>query len=268
MPSISVTHTASSIRRIGGCIIVVSSIAFAFFLQNSLLRAADTGPTEQPPQVTKTDNDPKPSAKTPDPKQDNLDAATLKSYGFSPGIAAIFMNKAGVENATVDAGGIVRVDESSKSRAGGVLELHYFVHDIRKKKAELNDIISQKAVKESVAKAMGAGATTAPIEFGKVVSDIAYGPTFVIELGENVVRSAGIGWLWSWRDLNREVQGTTITYTTLGSAFNLGFVALCEPNVKVLGSGLQKNVKLPTGDAIRFDHEAHFGLAVMASFNF
>ena len=239
-------RTATAFAHI---ILVVASTSFAGQAPGS---GAVTQPPTGNPITTNANNAPAPTIGT-------LDSATLKSYGFGAGIAGIVMDKAGVENATVDAGGVIRVDEASKARAGGVFEAHFFLKDIRKSWAEDSRL--------SKARLQGGLAGQAAVQ-GKIVSDLAHGPTVLVELGENVVRSFGIGYLFSLRDLQRDVSGDTITYTPVGTAFNFGIVGLMEPNVKVLGEGLKKNTALPAGDAIRFDREPHYGVGLLFSWSF
>ncbi|MFA5264036.1 MAG: hypothetical protein WC378_09415 [Opitutaceae bacterium] len=246
-PSINILNT--SLNRFARCTL---SIAFALiFAVNA--RTAETGGVPGPQAISGNNNDGNGSGTL------TLDSTTLSSYGLAVGIAGIMMNKAGIENATVDANNVVRVEEQSKARAGGIFEAHYFLSDVRKKAADQlrNDTAARKQ-----------GLTNETVIEGTVISDLAHGPVFVVELGQNVIRSVGLGYLWSFRDLKREVSGKTATITTIGRAFNLGVVALMEPNVKVLGAGLTKNAALPAGDAIRFDHEAHYGAAVLLSWGF
>jgi len=214
--------------------------------------AADSGAAGQPsatgvPEVTGQSNNSKPVT---------LNVETLKSYGFGAGIVGVLMDKAAVDNATVDAGGVVRVDEKSKARAGGVFEAHYFFGDVR------------KGAVDKVKKAKTQGLTNETVTTGTVKSDLAHGPSFVVELGESVIRSIGLGYVLSWRDLKFDTKDGSTTISTVGNAFNLGIVVLMEPDVKVLAEGIRKNAPLPAGDSIRFKREASFGGGILFSYSF
>ncbi|HWA26099.1 MAG TPA: hypothetical protein VG734_10575 [Lacunisphaera sp.] len=187
-----------------------------------------------------------------------LTAAELEKEGFGAGVALIVMSKAGIENASVDDGGIIRVDETSKARAGAILEYHFYPWDRRK----------TRLTREEVAVGAGAGITNGNIIVGTARWDVAKGMSFAVEFGGDVIRSVGVGLQASWRDYTLETVDGNKVIKTVGRPFNLGLYCMVEPNVKVLADGLKANQALPTGDSLRFQKEAHVGGALVLSYSF
>jgi hypothetical protein len=192
-------------------------------------------------------------------------AADLKQVGFGAGVAVIFMSKQGIENASVDGNGIIRVEELSQARAGAILEYHFYWADRRKPRLTAEEVRTGKVKAEGEPK----GLTNQTIEVGSPPRwDLVHGPAFAVEFGDNVIRSAGIGYQWSWRDYSFATENGKRVLKTEGSPFNLGLFVLVEPDVKVLGDGLEANQPLPAGDALRFEKEAHIGGALVLSYSF
>lgn len=177
----------------------------------------------------------------------------LKGFGFAAGIAAVFMSGDGeVENAEVDAGGVLRVDMKSKDRLGGILETHYLWGDL------LGGSARQQVKLDRVRRAIEAGRADS-------VSDFAPGIMVGAELGENAIRSLGIGIILSFRRLQVDGSGKL----TPKVAFNLGAMAMIEQNVKMLADGLRDGQPLPAGlAAVRFKNDSRSGFAITFSAGF
>jgi len=228
--------------------------------------AQTSGATGQPAApaaaaTTNTDKAPDTSSGGGGGKDENaltVSAADLAKYGFGGGVALIVMSKPGIENASVDANGIIRVDEASKARAGAILEYHFYWSDRRKTRLE----------KSEGAKFMGAGFTNGDVVAGTARWDLVHGPAFAVEFGGDVIRSVGLGYQFSLRDYTLAKDADKKVIKTVGTPFNLGFFCMVEPSVKVLAEGQKANVALPTGDSLRFKKEAHVGGAVVLSYSF
>jgi hypothetical protein len=177
--------------------------------------------------------------------QDKLD-----SLGFSGGVGAVFMRGSPeVENAAVDSGGILRVDFKSKDRLGGILEAHHL----------FTNLVGDPAAK--IAKIQNAVRGQRPED----IFDFSPGIMVGAELGENAIRSLGIGVIFSWRRFHLEGDGKL----TQKVAFNLGAMLLIEQNVKTLADGFRDGSPLPTGQtAVRFKEESRRGIAITFSAGF
>jgi hypothetical protein len=174
----------------------------------------------------------------------------LKELGFGGGVAAIFTRgDREVGNAAVDSGGILRADFKSRDRIGGILEAHHlfgarYATSVEKK-AQITMAINENKVTP--------------------LTDFAAGIMVGAELGENALRSLGVGGVLSWRRF--EVDGTG--KLTAKVAFNLGAMVLIEPNVKMLADGLRDGSALPTGlTEVRFKEESRTGFALFFSAGF
>jgi hypothetical protein len=178
----------------------------------------------------------------------------LTGFGFAGGIAAVFMNgEKEVANAQVN-NGILNVDYKSDDRLGGILETHYLFGDLT-------------VFGGSGRKAAKLAAIKSAIEGGQnlSVSDFAPGIMVGAELGENAIRSLGLGVIFSWRRIQVDSAGKL----TPKLAFNIGIMALIEQNVKMLASGFEDGKPLPTGQtAVRFKEDSRTGFAVTFSAGF
>lgn len=176
----------------------------------------------------------------------------LTGFGFSAGLGALFMGGDGyIENAWVDTEGILRVEEQSDVRIGGMMEVHYMWGDARfnGKKCGLKKSLERKL----------------NTKVKSVVNDTALGISIGVELGDDFIRSAGIGPMISFRRFDMDTNGNL---TPKGNAFNLAIMAFVESDVRQLASGLSRDMLLPEGDVIRFQERSESGVAVLFSANF
>lgn len=189
----------------------------------------------------------------------------LRGLGFGAGVAAIFTDgDAPVENASVDAGGILRVDRQSRARVGAILEAHFLFNDLQY--TQQAPTPTQRKALDALAAVPNPGAITV----GSVANDTAHGPMVTVELGDDVIRTIGLGYMVSWRrfDVTRDANGRLATITPRGVAFNLGVSVLIEPKVKNLADGLVENALPPAGMEVRFQEEARVGCALVFSAGF
>ncbi len=186
----------------------------------------------------------------------------LNNLGFGAGIGVIYISGDNpISNASVDQNNIIRVDEESNVRAGGILEAHY-LFNTRLYKTDNNF--------DSIQRFTSSGVAADPVVPGSVINDSAHGVVVSAELGDDIIRSLGLGYIRSWRRLNvnRDNNGKITSLSPRGAAFNLSFLILVEPKVKTLADGLTANEMMPTGDTIRFKNEARIGGAVVFSAGF
>ncbi|MCP3735701.1 hypothetical protein M9979_12535 [Sphingomonas sp. RP10(2022)] len=85
------------------------------------------------------------------------------------------------------------------------------------------------------------------------------GPFVAIQPGDKeVINAIGLGVMLAFR---REPTKT--------DSFNLGFGVIIDPDVQLLGDGIEANKPLPTGETmIRYREDSQIGLMAMASFSF
>ncbi len=204
----------------------------------------------------------------------------ISGMGFGPGVAAIYMfGDRPVDSAAADENSILRVTYESRARAGVVLEAHYSFGDPRVKSwsGSLGEVWrrTEVAVRDQSRfnKADNPGvlsneeAATVLSEKQYLIRTKEWGVTVMTELGDNFVRSVGIGPVFSARTYEISVRDAEVEITPKGLAFNLALVALIEPEVKSLADGFEADKAVPagTGANIPFDMEPRFGLAVIFS---
>ncbi len=176
--------------------------------------------------------------------------------GFAPGLAAIYMFDDDVIESASLQNNTVLVSKKPRARIAPILEAHFFFGDGRGGSRD-------QAIAEARADATGEKVVTN--------NDAAFGFTTVIELGDDVIRSAGLGFLCSFRKENfrydPETKSVKISKAT-GVAYNLGAYLLIEPNVKKLNDGIEEGKDVPiSGMDLEKDSEA-FGCAIIFSASF
>lgn len=165
---------------------------------------------------------------------DNTVAEQLKGFGFGAGIGAVFDvgGSKRIKNATVDANGIVRVQEESPVRLGAILETHYlWKYDSGNISAESRRIMF-------------------------------HGPQISAVLGDNVIEGLGVGYMVALRRRNIETANFGL------KSFNLGVGAMIQPAVQTLGDGLNANQPLPAGDQLRYHTGPKAGVYAVFSVGF
>jgi hypothetical protein len=174
----------------------------------------------------------------------------LDDLGFAAGLGAVFMRGGReVENAAVDDGGILRADFKSKTRLGGIMEAHYLF---------TNAVGNPEKNLQKVRNAVAAQSVTG-------ISDFSPGIMVGAELGDNAIRSLGVGLIGSWRRFQVDTDGKL----TQKVAFNLGALWLVEQDVKMLADGFRDGSPLPTGQTeVRYKKESRSGIAIVFSAGF
>jgi len=88
-----------------------------------------------------------------------------------------------------------------------------------------------------------------------------HGPFIAIQPGSNeIVESIAFGWMFGIK----RAEGGADT-----SSWNIGFGAVVDPSVQVLGDGIEKNQPLPPGETeVRYKKESQWGVLIISSFTF
>jgi hypothetical protein len=85
------------------------------------------------------------------------------------------------------------------------------------------------------------------------------GPFVALQMGgEDIIDAMGGGIMISVRRSDEDKLGSV----------NLGFGVVVDPNVQVLGDGIEANEVLPAGDSIRFKETVQVGALFLVSFGF
>ncbi len=155
--------------------------------------------------------------------------------GFGVGISLTLdlnSDKDRVNSATV-VNGIVRVEDEDNARARIMLESHYFFKTPHK-----------------------FFYTVAPENWG-------HGPFIAIQPGtDEIIEAVGFGWMIGFKKPGKDSNSSS-------SSWNLGIGIAVDPNVRVLGDGIEANKPLPDGEtAVRFKEESETGFLILASFKF
>lgn len=129
--------------------------------------------------------------------------------------------------------GIVRIEDEGNDVVRIMLESHYFF--VPDRKFFLNSNVQEK-------------------QWG-------WGPFVAIQPGsDELVKAIGFGVMFGFK---RSLDSKDL------SSWNIGFGAVVDPSVKVLGEGLQKNQPLPVGETeIRYKNKSQWGALILTSFSF
>jgi hypothetical protein len=125
--------------------------------------------------------------------------------------------------------GIVRVSKENDTTARIILESHYFF-----------------------------SSTTSPL-LGAAAGDWGVGPFVALQPGsDEIIEAIGLGVMVGFRRAGDGVE-----------SWNLGVGIMVDPNVRVLGDGLNENEPLPGAETtVRFKEKSQVGVLVMTSFTF
>lgn len=187
-----------------------------------------------------------PSAgETPDPKKLTELSGELTGMGWGLGVGGIYVFGDAPVRTAVEEGGVLRVETDSRARVGPIFELHFLRKDVadhataalathEKYRADL-----QKYNTELRNAPAGQTVPPPPILANSRWPHTSNGPMFTVELGDNLVRTIGVGWMWAWQRYTiSEANGKVTSFTPLKPAFNLGFSVILDPKVKALANGL------------------------------
>lgn len=200
----------------------------------------------------------------------------LLGQGWGAGLAVLQLSGARpVESASVDSGNVVRITTKSKSRVGPVLEYHFPF-------SSLPGFFSGTGPAETLEKRVAAGQTAADLQWkaykeGKTSpSELAemirvnlhrsLGLMAMAELGENTVRSLGLGFMFSLQHYS--INAADSEAKRKGLPFNLGVVAFVEPNVKRVQGGYTDGQVVAAGTTMRLEEEGRHGFAIIFSSRF
>lgn len=140
-----------------------------------------------------------------------------------------------VDSASV-VNGIVRVDNEDNDIARIMLESHYFFTPKR------------------------------PFWFNSniVESQWGWGPFVALQPGTNeIIEAIGLGVMFGFKR-KKDENGEKDT-----SSWNIGLGLVVDPNVKVLGDGIEENKPLPSGETeVRFKEKSQWGALIISSFSF
>ena len=188
-----------------------------------------------------------------DSKKDN-DGSFWKNLGFGVGLSltANLGSDERVKSASLDANGLVRVDEEEDAIARLVLETHYF-GDCRKflgiKEENLQGVLYPLSW-------LGA--------FAKNDGDCGIGPFVAVQSGDDeIIDAVGIGLMIGFKRTNNPNDT---------SSFNLGIGYIVDPDETVLGKGIDEGDPLPGSEAgsetVRTRKKAQDGILFLTSFAF
>jgi len=189
-----------------------------------------------------------------------LNESRFREWGFSIGLGISFDLEGGdrIENAVVDANGIVRVTQENNEVPRLLLETHYFFvskkrYVIRKPDGSLvtqpdpNNPETRKAV---------------IFEDRDPQARWGHGPFVGIQSSDDeIIDSFAFGWMLGFR--RPTPKGPS------GESFNVGFGLIVDRDVKILGEGIEPDQLLPEGESeIRFRNESRLGALLAFSFSF
>lgn len=158
---------------------------------------------------------------------------TFLNFGFGAGLSLTVDTGSDdrIEDAVIDANGIVRVNKKKSAQARVMLETHYLFQYKGDPKCE---------------------------EFKR-----GWGPFVAVQPGEGeIIKAAGIGVLFAWRRVPALKQATS---------FNIGIGYVVDPNTKGLGDEFREGKLAPKGPdgnflPLRFQERDQGGILVLASF--
>lgn len=89
--------------------------------------------------------------------------------------------------------------------------------------------------------------------------DWGHGPFIAIQPGKNdLIDAIGLGYMLGFKNKD-----------TNTSSWNIGLGVVVDPNVKVLGDGIEENKPLPAGETqVRFKETSQWGVLFLTSFTF
>lgn len=164
----------------------------------------------------------------------DVNPVDFAGLGFGTGVSLTWDNggeKDRVKSARI-INGIVRVENEDNTQARIMLEIH---HLFQTDKKFFNSVSSE---------------------------NWGHGPFVALQPGtDEIIEAIGIGWMVAFRKPGNDKSSS--------NSFNLGIGFVVDPNVQVLGDGIEPNRPLPAGETeIRYKEETETGLLLLASFQF
>lgn len=200
--------------------------------------------------------------------------AQLAGFGFGAGLAVLNLNGSRpVESIHVDDTNTVRIATKGNMRVGAIFETHWLFEELpfTKPKNSEDSPPNQRTVGESVVAlhqminaSDGAVPPVVP-EVNVVRRHISAGPMFTAEIGDNAIRSLGLGGMISLQHYRVGLSGEV---TPHGVAFNVGFIVFAEPNVKTVKGSFTDGQVVPAGTIVGTEDEDRFGVGLVFSTNF
>lgn len=123
-----------------------------------------------------------------------------------------------------------------------------------------NGVIVAKSQKKEEARVLLEFHTLIACNNGGRKGDFGCGPFAAIATkGDDILGGVGLGWLWSWRDVNSDN----------GSGFSIGIGAIVDNDIKDLADGFEVGAALPEGEtAIRYTTESKVSYLLFISNTF
>jgi len=161
-------------------------------------------------------------------KKESLRQFMGMGWGIGPSLTSDLGENDRVESASVDNRGIVRVENENNDIPRILLETHHFF------------------VPDSSFLGL------------KDAGTWGWGPFVGVQTGsDETIDAFGAGFLLGFRNSD-----------TASNSFNVGLGVIVDPDVQILGDGIEKNKKLRSGDTLRFKEKSQWGVLLLFSFNF
>lgn len=183
-----------------------------------------------------------------------------------------------IDEATVDAAGIVRVDRDSNTRANFMLESHYFFTPGYHKRQQTEDgkmirdastgnLVPLVNLRDTPARDFRCSDYWSCKCFGIMPGDWGWGPFVSIQPGsEDIIEAVGAGLMLGFK---RAAILAPRLAPDLGDSFNIGAGVVLDPNAKVLGDGVNENQPLPAGEtSVRLKETTQYGIVLLFSYSF
>ncbi|MDH3661022.1 MAG: hypothetical protein OEU92_13525 [Alphaproteobacteria bacterium] len=233
---------APSIHEQGVALVNVAAADRVASVVASVGAAAEEVAETAPPAAPEDGGEPQNGSKG-DGAQNGNAKGLWQGLGFGVGVSltADISGDQRIESASLDPNGIVRVDKEQSAVAGIILESHYFGDCFAYEKAMFG-------LKEATEAYFNEGAC-------------GIGPFVAIQTGsDDVIDAIGAGFMIGMKRTDN-VSDT--------SSLNLGIGVIVDPEVTVLGSGIEEDQALPAGeDEIRTKEQHQVAMLFLASFAF
>ncbi|MGD9853312.1 MAG: hypothetical protein AB7T38_18875 [Nitrospirales bacterium] len=159
-------------------------------------------------------------------------------FGVALGVTVDLGSNDRIDEASIDANNIVRVDKEDNIQANFILETHYFFTP-----------------------------NFALLGFGPEPGDWGWGPFVAIQPGtDDIIDAAGIGLMLGMKRAQVLLKDTL---PERGDSFNLGIGYVVNPNETILRDDFKANEPAPAGATdVRYKTKAQGGLLILFSYSF